>query len=225
VVLVLVGGSGLAVSWADAHVPAILAAWYPGEEGGTAIADVLFGDTNPAGRLPVTFYRSVDQLPPFDDYNMAGRTYRYLTAEPLYPFGHGQSYTRFEYADLRIAPEQIDSRGHATVSLDVTNAGPRAGDEVVQLYVRYPGSGVSRPVRELKGFARVHLGPGERTGVAFTLDASQLAYWAGDGWAVEPGPVEVLVGSSSKEIRLSGTLDVANGQGLEREVRKTKTRR
>ena len=211
VVLVLLGGSALAVNWADVHVPAILDAWYPGEEGGTAIADVLFGDVNPAGRLPVTFYKSVDQLPPFDDYNMAGRTYRYMTEEPLYPFGHGLSYTRFQYANLRIAPEQIGAGGHTTISLDVTNVGARAGDEVVQLYVRYPDSAVDRPVRELKGFARVHLAPGESTSVSFRLDASQLAYWAGDGWFVEPGTVEVLVGGSSREIRLTGTLAVRAG--------------
>ena len=107
VVLVLLGGSALAVDWADAHVPAIVEAWYPGEEGGSAIADVLFGDVNPAGRLPVTFYRSLDQLPPFDDYAMAGRTYRYLSEPPLYPFGHGLSYTRFAYSDLTIDPPQI----------------------------------------------------------------------------------------------------------------------
>ena len=211
VVLVLLGGSALAVNWADAHIPAILAAWYPGEEGGTAIADVLFGDVNPAGRLPVTFYKSLDQLPPFDDYNMAGRTYRYMTEEPLYPFGHGLCYTRFEYANLRITPEQIDAGGQATISLDVTNVGARAGDEVVQLYVRYPDSAVDRPVRDLKGFARVHLAPGESTSVSFRLDASQLAYWAGDGWVVEPGTVELLVGGSSRDIRLTGTLAVRAG--------------
>ena len=209
VVLVLLGGGALAVNWADAHVPAILEAWYPGEEGGTAIADVLFGDYNPAGRLPVTFYKSVDQLPPFDDYNMAGRTYRYMTEQPLYPFGHGLSYTDFQYDNLRIAPEQIGSGGRATISLDVTNTGARAGDEVVQLYVRHKDSSVDRPIRELKGFVRVHLAPGECTSVSFRLHASQLAYWAGSGWAVEPGMVDVLLGSSSQDIRLNGTLAVS----------------
>lgn len=210
VVLVLMGGSALAVSWADAHVPAILEAWYPGEEGGTAIADVLFGDYNPGGRLPVTFYKSVDQLPPFEDYNMAGRTYRYMAGEPLYPFGHGLSYTRLEYTDLRIAPEQIGADGKATISLDVTNMGARAADEVVQLYVSYLNSGVSRPAKELKGFARVPLAAGERRTVTFTLAASQLAYWAGEGWAVDPGTVEVGVGGSSRAIRLRGVLSVCD---------------
>lgn len=208
VVLVLMGGSALAVNWADAHVPAILAAWYPGEEGGTAIADVLFGDYNPGGRLPVTFYRSVDQLPPFDDYNMAGRTYRYLAEVPLYPFGHGLSYTRFEYTGLCIDPGHIGCDGKATVTVNVINTGVRAGNEVVQLYVCYPGSRVSRPATELKGFARVTLEPGERRAVTFSLAASQLAHWDGDGWAIESGTVEVLVGSSSREIRLRGVLSI-----------------
>ena len=121
--LVLLNGSALAVNWADAHVPAIVEAWYPGEEGGTAIADVLFGDYNPAGRLPVTFYRSVDQLPPFDDYAMTGRTYRYLAEPPLYPFGHGLSYTRFAYSRLRLDPPQIGPSGTDAVSVDVCNTG------------------------------------------------------------------------------------------------------
>ena len=118
VVLALLGGSAIAVNWADEHVPAILHAWYGGEEGGSGLADVLFGDANPAGRLPVTVYRSVDQLPPFDDYAMAGRTYRFMTGDPLYPFGHGLSYTRFEYSNLRVTPDRIDAGGRATISRD-----------------------------------------------------------------------------------------------------------
>ena len=208
VVLVLMGGSALAVNWAQAHVPAILTAWYPGEEGGAAIVDVLFGDTNPAGRLPVTFYKSVDQLPPFDDYNMAGRTYRYFAGEPLYPFGYGRSYTAFEYSDLRIDPARMEAGGEVNVSLDVTNVGPVAGDEVVQLYIKHQDSAVSRPVKELKGFERISLAPGERRTVTFTLAASQLTYWGGDGWVLEPGTVEVQAGSSSRDIRLRGDVEV-----------------
>ncbi len=207
VVLVLLGGSALAVDWADAHVPAIVEAWYPGEEGGSAIADVLFGDVNPAGRLPVTFYRSLDQLPPFDDYAMAGRTYRYLSEPPLYPFGHGLSYTRFAYSDLTIDPPQIGP-GQTHISVAITNVGERAGEEVVQLYVSYPDSAVARPIKELKGFARVALMPGETRTVRFTLAAGQLAWWDGAGWAVEPGTVHVLVGSSSEDIRLRGEVRV-----------------
>ena len=202
------GGGALAVAWADQHIPAILEAWYPGQEGGAAIADVLFGDYNPAGRLPVTFYKSLAQLPAFDDYNMAGRTYRYMTEAPLYPFGHGRSYTSFQYDNLRIAPERIAAGERATISFDVTNTGALAGDETPQLYVRYRDSAVERPIQELKGFTRVRLAAGETASVAFTLDAAQLAYWAGRGWAVEPGIVDALVGSSSHDIRLEGALTV-----------------
>ena len=125
VVLVLLNGSALAVNWADAHLPAIVEAWYPGEEGGTALADVLFGDYNPAGRLPVTFYRSADDLPPFEDYRMAGRTYRYFTGEPLYPFGYGLSYTTFAYADLALDKTQVGDGETVTLRVDVTNTGTR----------------------------------------------------------------------------------------------------
>ena len=208
VVLVLVGGSALAVKWADAHVPAILAAWYPGEEGGTAVADVLFGDENPGGRLPVTFYKSLDQLPPFDDYNMAGRTYRYMTEAPLYAFGHGLSYSRFTYSDLAIDPPQISPAGQARITVKITNVGERAGDEVVQLYVGYPDTTVPRPVKELRGFDRVALAPGETQTIRFILAADQLTWWDGAGWAVEPGKVRVLVGGSSEDIRLQGEVRI-----------------
>ena len=123
VVLVLLGGSAIAVTWADAHVPAILQAWYPGEAGGTALADVLFGDINPSGRLPVTVYKSVADLPPFVDYAMANRTYRYFRGEPLYPFGHGLSYTTFEYEDLRLSADTIAPDGALTVQVEVINTG------------------------------------------------------------------------------------------------------
>src|SRR5690606_2985778 len=128
VVLVLMAGSALAVEWAHENVPAIVLAWYPGQRGGDAIADVLFGDVNPAGRLPVTFYRSVSQLPPFDDYGMNGRTYRYSTGDPLYPFGHGLSYTTFEYSDLRIDRPSARAGETIGVSLSLRNSGARAGD-------------------------------------------------------------------------------------------------
>ena len=213
VVLVLMGGSALAVNWAQAHVPAILHAWYPGEEGGTAIADVLFGDHNPGGRLPVTFYKSVGQLPPFDDYNMAGRTYRYMTEEPLYPFGFGLSYTAFEYSDLRISPARLEPGGAVQVAVDVANVGKVAGDEVVQLYISHKDSAVSRPVKELKGFERITLAAGERRTVTFTLPASQLRYWGGDGWVLEPGTVEVQVGGSSRDVRMRGEVVVLRVEG------------
>jgi beta-glucosidase len=209
-VLVLLNGSALAVSWADEHVPSILEAWYPGQAAGTAIADVLFGDYNPAGRLPVTFYRSVGDLPPFESYDMRGRTYRFFGGRPLYPFGHGLSYTTFRYAGLRISAPSIGAGDTVMVSVDVTNAGARAGDEVVQLYVAHPGSSVERPVKELKGFARVPLRPGETRAVHLPLPASELRYWDADAdrWVLEPGRVEIQVGASSADIRLRRTLDV-----------------
>src|SRR5690606_39462996 len=147
--------------WADEHVPAILQAWYPGQAAGTAIADVLFGDANPAGRLPITFYRSVDDLPPFEDYDMAGRTYRYFDGDVLYAFGHGLSYTSFEYDDLSVG--RLDD-GRMEVRGDVTNTGDRPGDEVVQLYVNFPETAVGRPLHDPRGFDRVTLAPGDRKG-------------------------------------------------------------
>jgi beta-glucosidase len=208
-VLVLLNGSALAVSWAADHVPAIVEGWYPGQAGGSALADVLFGDYNPAGRLPVTFYRRTADLPAFDDYRMAGRTYRYFTGRPLYPFGHGLSYTAFRYSNLR-AVASMGRRPSISVSVDVKNIGPRAGDEVVQLYVRHPTSRVSRPRRALRGFARVTLGPGETRRVTLPLTRRSLAYWdeRTHGWAVEAGTVILEAGASSEDIRLSRTLTV-----------------
>jgi beta-glucosidase len=208
IVLVLLNGSALAINWARDNVPAIVEAWYPGEEGGAAIADVLFGDVNPGGRLPVTFYKSVDQLPPFTDYDMAGRTYRYMAEQPLYPFGYGLSYTRFEYANLHVEPHQMNADGQVSVSVEVKNIGDRAGDEVVQLYVSYPASQVTRPVKDLKGFARIALRPGETKNVAFTLAARQLAFYDQGEWMVEPGMVKIMLGASSEDIRLESLIEI-----------------
>ena len=157
VVLVLMNGSALSINWADANLPAILEAWYPGEEGGTAVAGAIAGDFSPAGRLPVTFYKSVDQLPPFEDYSMAKRTYRYFDGEPLYPFGYGLSFTSFAYTNARVDHAKISAKDGAKISVDVTNTGAMAGDEVVQLYLTHPGV-AGAPIRALKGFQRVHLG-------------------------------------------------------------------
>ncbi|HEV2671653.1 MAG TPA: glycoside hydrolase family 3 C-terminal domain-containing protein [Gemmatimonadales bacterium] len=210
-VLVLMSGSALAVPWAQEHVPAILEAWYPGQAGGSAIADVLFGDYNPAGRLPVTFYRDVADLPPFEDYGMAGRTYRFFEGKPLYPFGYGLSYTRFRYDRLRVSSDTLRGADTLTVSVDVTNTGMRSGDEVVQLYVAYPDSRVPRPRRDLRGFGRVTLSPGETRTIAFPLSASALRYWDPEvhHWTVENGPVVVEIGTSSADIRLERTLTVS----------------
>jgi len=209
VVLVLLSGSALAVNWAAEHIPAILEAWYPGEMGGEAIADVLFGDYNPGGRLPVTFYRSVEDLPPFEDYRMEGRTYRYFKGEPLFPFGYGLSYTTFALENLRVAPEGVEAGNEVTVSVDVVNTGPRAGDEVVQLYVHHRDAPGPRPIKELKGFQRVHLQPGERKTVVFTLHTHQLGLYDDSGrYIVWPGTVDVMVGHSSRDLPLVGTVEI-----------------
>ena len=209
-VLVLINGSALAVNWAQEHVPAIVEAWYPGQAGGSAIADVLFGDYNPAGRLPVTFYRSVDDLPPFENYGMAGRTYRFFDGPPLYPFGHGLSYTTFAYDSLRTDSDSLAATGSVAIRVNVTNTGAREGDEVVQLYVQHLASAVSRPRQDLRGFKRVTLKPGETRTVEFTLAASSLRYWnaAIHGWTVEPELVRLEIGASSADIRVAKLLRV-----------------
>jgi beta-glucosidase len=225
IVLVLMSGSALAVNWADANVSAIVQAWYPGEEGGDAIADVLFGDYNPAGRLPVTFYKSVDQLPPFETYAMDGRTYRFFKGQPLYPFGHGLSYTRFRYSGLRISSnlvlgtpagsspsmlgvssQQLSPTASVKVSATVENAGDREGDEVVQLYLTDLEASVRVPLRSLAGIERVHLKPGERRVVTFTIDPRQLAVITDNGRTViEPGDFKVTIGG--KQPGFTGTAD------------------
>jgi beta-glucosidase len=207
VVLVLLNGSALAVNWADQHVGAIVEAWYPGQAGGTAVADVLFGNVSPAGRLPVTFYRSVDQLPPFEDYAMKGRTYRYFSGAPLYPFGHGLSYSRFTYASLAL-PKKAPVGAPVAVSVEVRNAGTMAADEVVQLYVTDVEASGPVPIRALKAFRRVSLRPGERRAVRFSLDERAFSLVGPDGRrVVEPGRFTIAVGG--KQPGLAGTADAA----------------
>src|SRR5438105_894740 len=210
-VLVLMSGSAVAINWAQDHVPAILEAWYPGQAGGTAIAEVLFGAYNPGGRLPVTFYRDVADLPPFEDYRMAGRTYRFFEGVPLYPFGYGLSYTTFRYDRLRVSRDTLRGDDSLTVAVDVTNTGARGGDEVVQLYVRYPHSAVPRPRRDLRGFRGGTVGPGASRTITFPLRAAAFRYWDADAhrWAVENGPVVVEIGASSGDIRLERGVAVA----------------
>ena len=211
VVLVLMTGSALAVTWAQDALPAILVAWYPGQRGGTALADVLFGETSPAGRLPVTFHRSADELPPFADYAMSGRTYRYSRGTPLYPFGHGLSYTRFEYSDLAVAPGRVQASEPFEVSLTVRNAGQRDGEEVVQLYARDPDPEPGSPLRQLRGFRRLALRRGEARRLSFRLRPSEdLAHYdeARAGFVVEPGDFEIEVGASSGDIRRRGRVQV-----------------
>jgi beta-glucosidase len=211
VVLVLMAGSAVSVEWAQKTLPAILLAWYPGQRGGTAVADVLFGDVNPSGRLPVTFYRSVAQLPPFADYDMKGRTYRYFDGDPLYPFGYGLSYTRFEYSDLRVDRPTAGAKQPFEVSLSVKNVGSKAGAEVVQLYTRAIGAAVPMPIKSLRGFERVSLTPGEQKRVAFRLaPPADLSHYdaATKAFIASPGDYEVQAGASSRDIRLTGRLRV-----------------
>jgi beta-glucosidase len=194
VVLVLMNGSALAVNWADEKLPAIIEAWYPGEVGGTAVAEALAGDFSPGGRLPVTFYKSVDQLPAFDDYSMAKRTYRYFEGQPLYPFGYGLSYTSFAYSNARVDNPNISSDGTVTVSVEVSNTGAMAGDEVVQLYLTHadvPGA----PLRALAGFQRVHLDSNQKKTVTFALRDRALSIVDEAGkHLVVPGTVQLWVG-------------------------------
>ena len=200
VVLLLLNGSALAVNWASENVPAILEAWYPGEEGGAAIADVLFGDYNPGARLPVTFYKSTAQLLPFEDYSMQGRTYRYFKGDPLYPFGFGLSYTTFKFDNVRVEPQTILSGATTRVFADVTNTGTREGDEVAQMYIHQRIASVTRPVMELRGFKRVTLRPGEKTTVEFELTPAALSMLNEDMHpVVEPGTFDIMVGPSSVE--------------------------
>jgi beta-glucosidase len=211
VIVVLVAGSAVTMShWID-QVGAVLDAWYPGEEGGDAVADVLFGDADPAGRLPITFPIAEGQLPLFYDHTPTGRGDDYvdLTGQPLFPFGYGLSYTSFEYSRLAITPAAIDTNGTVVIRCTVQNTGTRAGDEVVQLYLHDILASVARPVEELHGFQRIHLNPGESREVAFTLAARDLRFLDRDlRWVVEPGTIRVLVGGSSKDIRLRGDLTV-----------------
>lgn len=209
IVLVLLSGSALAVNWAAEHVPAIVEAWYPGQAGGDALADILFGDYNPAGRLPVTFYRSVEDLPPFEDYRMEGRTYRYFRGEPLFPFGYGLSYTTFQLDNLQMDQSEVKAGGQVAIHVDVTNTGDRAGDEVVQLYTRHRDAAAPHPIKELKGFKRVALQPGERKTVSFVLYVNQLGIYDEHGrYIVQPGTVEVMVGRSSQHLPLTGEFEI-----------------
>jgi beta-glucosidase len=195
VVVVLLNGSALAVNWANDHVPAILEAWYPGQEGGTAIADVLFGDYNPGGRLPVTFYKSVDQLPPFEDYRMQGRTYRYFKGELLYPFGFGLSYTKFKYDNLKLSANTVKAGDELRITAEVQNVGERAGDEVVQLYLTDVNATVPVPIRSLAGVRRVFLKPGEKQNVSFVLTGKQMSIIDDTGKRlIEPGEFLIAVG-------------------------------
>ncbi|HYQ56355.1 MAG TPA: glycoside hydrolase family 3 C-terminal domain-containing protein [Draconibacterium sp.] len=196
VILVLLNGSALAVNWASENVEAILSAGYPGQEGGNAVADVLMGDYNPAGRLPVTYYKSVDQLPPFEDYDMENRTYKYFNGEPLYPFGFGLSYTTFTYSDLKLA-KKVKVGDAVEINAKVTNSGKTKGEEVVQLYLTDIVASTPRPKYQLEGFQRIALEPGETKIVKFVLQPRQFSIiGADDKRIIEPGDFTLFVGGS-----------------------------
>jgi beta-glucosidase len=195
-VVVLMNGSALAVNWAEQHAAAILEAWYPGEEGGTAIAETLAGANNPGGRLPITFYASLDQLPAFDDYSMQKRTYRYFRGQPLYGFGYGLSYASFAYRNLRLSTEVLPAGQPLRVDVEVRNTAAVSGDEVAELYLEYPAS-PGAPLRALKGFERVHLAAGESRHIAFQLEAREVSQVTEKGeHKIMPGSYRVFVGGS-----------------------------
>ena len=211
IVLVLTAGSTIAVDKEQAKLPAILMAWYPGQRGGTAVADVLFGATNPAGRLPVTFYKADEKLPDFEDYSMKNRTYRYFTGQPLYPFGHGLSYTKFSYTGLKLDRSSVGADGSVQATVTVRNIGKRAGDEVVQLYLKPLEPKRERALKELRGIERVTLEPGQSRQVSFTVkpDRDLTVYDdAKKAYAVDPGTFEVQIGASSADIRAKANLTV-----------------
>jgi beta-glucosidase len=221
VVLVLMNGSALAVNWADEHVSAILEAWYPGEEGGTAVAEALAGDFSPSGKLPVTFYKSVDQLPPFENYEMKGRTYRYFADDPLYPFGYGLSYASFAFSNLRFDKGTLRASDDLAAAFDVQNTGKMASDEVVELYLTHPVDGA--PIRWLAGIQRLSLKPGETKSVSIQIPnrnlsvvsptgarkigSGQLQVWVGEGQPVaRPGLAKRAGIAGSVTIQGSATL-------------------
>jgi beta-glucosidase len=209
-ILVDCSGGAMALRWERDHVGAMMQAWYPGEEGGRAVAEAIFGAINPAGRLPITFYRSTGELPPFADYSMQGRTYRYFKGSPLFAFGHGLSYTSFTYSKPRLAPSPVPRNGKIELEFTVLNSGKRSGDEVAQVYCRSVPSDAGRPRLELCAFRRLTLAPGESTRVDLLIPASRLRHWdtARHHYEVEPGSYELLIGAASDDLRLAAGVAV-----------------
>ncbi|HQX41406.1 MAG TPA: glycoside hydrolase family 3 C-terminal domain-containing protein, partial [Niabella sp.] len=207
-VFVMMTGSAIATPWESNQVDAIVNAWYGGQSAGTAIADVLFGDYNPAGRLPVTFYKSDEDLPPFEDYDMNNRTYRYFKGSVLYPFGYGLSYTSFHYVNLKL-PSSIKSKSSIPVSVSVTNTGKRDGEEVVELYISYKGQSLKAPQIALKGFKRIPLKAGESKTIQFVLTKNDLMLPDARGKLFFPkGKLQITVGGGQPNVKLAGTSNV-----------------
>jgi beta-glucosidase len=213
-VVVLMNGSALSVNWAAQHANAILEAWYPGEEGGTAIAQTLAGANNPSGRLPVTFYKGVNQLPPFEDYAMKNRTYRYFEGEPLYPFGFGLSYSKFGYSHLKLSTTDLEAHTSLGIDVDISNVSDRDGAEVVQVYLEFPKL-AGAPLRALRAFTRVHLRAGSTEHVAFTLQPRDLSYVNANGDRfVSPGTYRIRVGNGEPETGAESEFSIRGEQSL-----------
>jgi beta-glucosidase len=210
VVFVNCSGSAVAFPWEAENLSAIVQAWYPGGPGGRAVAEVLFGDSNPAGRLPVTFYGSTADLPPFEDYAMSNRTYRYFTGKPLFAFGHGLSYTSFKYSDARLDSGSVSSGKSVKVTVNVRNTGKRNGDEVVQVYLRHRKPLPGQPQLTLCGFSRVSIPRGTAKRVTVEIPLKQLRYWdvARKQYVVDPGDYELLIGPSSDKLPVRLTMAV-----------------
>ena len=196
IVLVLLNGSALSINWENDNIPAIIEAWYPGQAGGTAIADVIFGDYNPAGRLPVTFYKDINDIPPFSDYKMKGKTYRYFEGTPLYEFGYGLSFTDFEYSNLTVS-EEVKAGEDLEVKVDIKNIGKMDGEEVAQVYLKNPDAGALNPKISLSSFERVFLKAGEQKTVTFMVSKDQMSMVNDNGEkVVNPGALNLYVGGS-----------------------------
>lgn len=208
-IVVLVAGSSLAINWIDENIHGIINAWYPGEQGGRAVAEVLFGDYNPAGRLPLTYYKSIDDLPPFDDYDIIkGRTYQYFKKDVLYPFGYGLSYTQFNYTNL-VMNEDIQG-GVIDFSFDLENIGNYDGEEVAQLYIKFPDSVKEKPIKQLKGFDRVFLKRNQKKTIHLTLNLKDVRLWDVDAakFITPKGKYEIFIGPSSDKVELKAGFEL-----------------
>lgn len=211
IVMVVTGGGSIALDWAQEKIPAILMAWYPGQEGGTALADILFGDVSPSARLPVTFYKGDAVLPDFQDYSMRGRTYRYYTGQPLYPFGFGLSYSQFNYSDIHLDKTSLSSKGQAPVSLKVKNTGSIAATEIVQLYIRPLKPSSTDAIKQLRGINSIYLLPGEEKSLTFNLSGlNDFSFYVENKHSLKPKPgdYEIQIGASSTDIRLRKNIQV-----------------
>ena len=207
IVVVLVAGSPLSINWINDNIPAIINAWYPGERGGDAIAEVLWGDYNPAGRLPITYYKDINDIPEFDNYDITkGRTYQYFKGIPLYPFGYGLSYTDFSYSNLNICKDELN--GVLDIIFDIKNVGKYSGDEVPQVYLSYEGSLKDKPIKQLKGFTRTHIKQGEKQKINISIDIDDIRFWneKESKFYTPTGTYKIMIGSSSEDIRLEGNV-------------------